>query len=220
MSTSQQAQAYVVAARRSALGRVGGLHRNRRVEDLTAPVIAAALADAHVGAEEVDEIVIGNASQGGNPARLIALAAGLPLTVPALTIDRQCGSGLDAILHAVRGIISGDADIVVAGGAESLSTAPWRIAKPKNVFQMPRFIGMEPIADDIGDVTQPLAASEALARRFQISRAAQDAFAMKSHLRAETAREARRFVGEIVALRGNREEARDESAIGATMEDI
>ena len=141
MSAPKEANAYIVAARRSALGRVGGLHRNRRVEDLAAPVIAAALADARIEPAEVDEVVIGNASQGGNPARLIALAAGLPLSAPALTIDRQCGSGLDAILHAVRAIDHGEAEIVVAGGVESLSTAPWRIAKPKSVFSFPTSSG-------------------------------------------------------------------------------
>ena len=220
MSEARQAQAYIVAARRSALGRIGGLHRNRRVEDLAAPVIAAVLADAGIAVAEVDEIAIGNASHGGNPARLIALAAGLPLTVPALTLDRQCGSGLDAILHAIRAITCGEADVVVAGGAESLSTAPWRIAKPKSVHQMPRFIGIETSSGELADVPPQLRASETLAQRYQISRAAQDAFTMKSHLRADTAREARRFVGEIVPLRANREESRDESAIGAALEEI
>lgn len=220
MLPGSQTSAYIVAARRSAIGRIGGLHRNRRLEDLTAPIIAAALADAKLTAREVDEVVIGNASHGANPARLIALAAGLPETASALTIDRQCGSGLDAILHAIRAVEAGDADVVVAGGAESLSTAPWRIAKPKSVYQTPHFIGLEPTADSRPELPQPLEASEALAKRHHISRAAQDAFALKSHLRADTAREAKRFVGEIVPIRANREEARDESAIGPSMEDI
>lgn len=220
MSARREANAFVVAARRTALGRIGGLHRNRRVEELAAPVIAAALADARLSPADVDEVVIGNASQGGNPARTIALAAGLPLSAPALTIDRQCGSGLDAILHAMRCIDSGEAEVVVAGGVESLSTAPWRIAKPKNVYQLPHFIGIEPPAAGATDVPQPLLASETLAQRHQISRAAQDAFAMKSHLRAETAREMRRFQGELVPFRASREEMRDESAIGASLQDI
>lgn len=220
MSTPTTASAYIVAARRTALGRVGGLHRGRRLEDLAAPVISTALADAHIAASEVDEIVVGNACHGGNPARLVALAAGLPETASALTIDRQCGSGLDAILLAIRTVADGDADVIVAGGVESLSTAPWRIAKPKNLYQTPHFIGLEPTADARPDLPQPLEASEALALRLGISRQAQDAFAMKSHLRAQTARDARRFVGEIVPLRANREEARDESAIGPSLDDI
>ena len=214
------APAYIVAARRTALGRVGGLHRTRRLEDLTAPVITAALADANVKPSEVDEIVIGNTSQGGNPARLIALSASLPETSPAITLDRQCSSGLDAILHAIRTIAGGEADVIVAGGADSVSTAPWRIAKPKNLYQTPHFIGIEPGADSRPDIPQPLEASEALAVRLGISRQAQDTFTMKSHLRAQTARDARRFVGEIVPIRANREEARDESAIGPSLEDI
>ena len=220
MGSPTPASAYIVAARRTALGRIGGLHRGRRLEDLAAPVISAALADAKLQPSEVDELVFGNASQGGNPARLVALASGLPETASALTIDRQCGSGLDAILHAIRTVADGDAEVIVAGGAESLSTAPWRIAKPKNLYQTPHFIGFEPSADARPDLPQPLEASEALALRLGISRQAQDAFAMKSHLRAQTARDARKFVGEIVPIRANREEARDESAIGPSLDDI
>ena len=212
--------AYIVAARRSALGRVGGLHRNRRIEDLAAPVIEAALRDAGVERRDVDEIVIGNASHGANPARLVALSAGLPLSAPALTLDRQCASGLDAVLHALNAIDRGEADVIVAGGVESLSTAPWRIAKPRSVFQLPHFIGMDAPPLNGGDVPQTLVAAEALAERHQISRAQQDAFTMKSHLRAERAREAKAFAGEIVAFRASREEMRDESAIGASLDDI
>src|SRR5919198_706432 len=103
-------------------------------------VLLAALSDAQLAPERVEEIILGNANAGGNPARLIALAAGLPETASALTIDRQCGSGLDAILAAIRTIVGGEADVIVAGGAESLSTAPWRIAKPKSLHQLPHFI--------------------------------------------------------------------------------
>ena len=125
--------AYIIAARRSALGRVGGLHKGRRIEELCAPIVAAALHDAGINADRVDEVIVGNATQGGNPARLIALAAGLSDSVPAATIDRQCGSGLDAILAAIRAIAAGDAEVIVAGGAEAISTAPWRVAKPRTL---------------------------------------------------------------------------------------
>ncbi|MEL7048613.1 MAG: acetyl-CoA C-acyltransferase, partial [Pseudomonadota bacterium] len=126
-----QSSAYIIAARRTALGRVGGLHRHRRVEDLAAPVVGQVLDDAGLTSSDVEELIIGNASQGGNPARLIALASGLPLSTSALTLDRQCASGLDAILTGAAAVERGDATVVVAGGAESLSTAPWRIAKPR-----------------------------------------------------------------------------------------
>lgn len=212
--------AYIVAARRTAIGRVGGLHRARRIEDLTAPVIVAALEDCRLSPEQVDEIVIGSATQGGNPARLIALAAGLPDTVPAASIDRQCGSGLDAILAAARSICLGEANVIVAGGADSLSTAPWRIAKPRNLYQLPHFLRLEPGADENSEESTSLEGGEALSRRFSIGRERQDAWVVRSHLKAETARAARRFVGEIVPLRANPDEARDQSAGDPSSSDL
>ncbi|MGQ0673986.1 MAG: thiolase family protein [Hyphomicrobium sp.] len=205
-------KSYIVAARRTALGRVGGLHRNRRVDDLAAPVVQAVLDDCRVAPGDVDEIIIGNASEGGNPARLIALAAGLPERVAAATIDRQCGSGLDAILTASRLVASGEASVIVAGGAEALSMAPWRIAKPKSLYQLPHFMRLEPATSDSSDEPQFFEASELLSQRLGIGRVRQDAYAVRAHLKAEAARTAKRFVGEIVPLRGNAEEARDQSA--------
>jgi acetyl-CoA C-acetyltransferase len=214
------APTYIVSARRSALGRIGGLHRARRVEDLAAPVIAAALADCGVKAREVEEIIVGNASEGANPARLIALTAGMSETCAATTVDRQCGSGLEAIVSAVRIIACGEAAVVVAGGAESLSNAPWRIAKPKTLYQVPHFLRLEPGAADQTDEPQLFAASEALSRRLGLSRIEQDSWALKSHMRAGAAREQRRFVGEIVPLRANPDEARDQSAVEPGLEDL
>jgi acetyl-CoA C-acetyltransferase len=205
--------AYIVAARRSALGRIGGLHRNRRIEDLAAPVVRAALDDCSVSPDRVDEVIIGNASAGGNPARLIALAAGLPEAAAASTVDRQCASGLDAILSAARLISLGEADVIIAGGAESLSTAPWRIAKPKSLYQIPHFIGIEPFASEKTPEMPHFEAAEDLARSLSITRQQQDAYAIKSYLKAQSAREGRRFVGEIVPFKANVEEARDQSAV-------
>lgn len=216
----QQINAYIVAARRSALGRIGGLHRSRRIDALTGPVIQAALADSKINPAEIDEVIIGNATEGGNPARLIALAAGLSEDVSATSIDRQCSSGLAAILAGIRTIGSGDAAIVVAGGAESLSTAPWRVLKPRSLYQTPQFLRYEPAMTDAPDEPQPFEASEALASSRNLGRSVQDQWALKSFLSAEAAREARRFVGEIVALRGNAEEARDQSAIVPDADDI
>ena len=212
---------YIIAARRTALGRVGGLHRNRRIESLTAPVIAAALEDCHLAPDRVDEIIIGNATQGGNPARLIALAAGLPECASALTIDRQCASGLDAIVTACRAVADGQAAVIAAGGAEAISTAPWRIAKPKTLYQLPRFIGVEPAMMDESEEPHLFEASEELSQRLNIAREQQDAWALLSHLKAESARENRKFVGEIVPLRSAPEEAKDQSAsAGAEPEDF
>jgi len=203
---------YIIAARRTALGRVGGLHRNRRIEALAAPIVTAVLEDGGLDASEVDEIILGNSMQGGNPARLIGLAAGLPETVSAITIDRQCASGLDAILAACRTVERGEASVIIAGGAESISTAPWRIAKPKSLYQLPHFIGVEPRAEDNNEDPQLFEASELLSQRLEISRDQQDQWSLRSHLKAGMAQEKRKFVGEIVPLRGNAEEARDQSA--------
>lgn len=212
--------AYIIAARRSAIGRIGGLHRNRRLETLTAPVVQAALDDARLKGEAVDEVIIGNATLGGNPARLIALATGIRDTASASTIDRQCGSGLDAILSAIRIVGTGDADVIVAGGAESPSTAPWRIAKPRSLYQVPYFIGVEPTGFENADEPQLFEASEALADRLAIGRDQQDAYALRSHMNARKARDERRFVGEIVPLRPTPEEARDQSANEPTLEEL
>lgn len=180
---------------------------------MAAPIVQTVLADCGVAPERVEELLIGNASAGGNPARTVALASGLPEATAAATIDRQCGSGLDAILSAARAIALGEASIIVAGGAESLSTAPWRIAKPKSLYQLPHFISLEPSASEPPAETDAFEAAEDLARSLKITRARQDAFAVKSHLKAERARLDRRFVGEIVPLRSNPEEARDQSAV-------
>lgn len=220
MTASTPPAAYLIAARRTALGRVGGLHRNRRIEDLAVPLVTAVLGDAKVEAGRVEELILGNTTAGGNPARLVALAAGLPETSSAMTIDRQCGSGLDAILLAIRHVAAGESDVVIAGGAESVSTAPWRIAKPKSLYQLPHFISLEPAVVDAHDGGQPFEASEALARKLGIGRARQDAWVLMSHARAQQARDRRRFVGEILPLRGNAEEARDQSAIDPSPEDV
>jgi acetyl-CoA C-acetyltransferase len=200
---------YVVAARRSALGRIGGLHRSRRIEDLAAPVLAAALADARLSASDVDEFLLGNVTQGGNPARLVALAAGLPDKTPAATIDRQCASGLDAIVAALRMVSAGEADVVVAGGAESLSTAPWRIARPRTIHQQPRFITL--IEDGVSPDAIALGPQEQLAERYQISRLVQDSYVLASRKRAAKAHAAKHFQNEIVPIRNAPAEGKDEN---------
>lgn len=212
--------AYIVAARRTALGRVGGLHARRRIEDLTAPVVRAVLGDSKINPAIVDGVILGNATEASNPARLVALASGLPETAAALTIDRQCASGLDAIVAACRMIAAGESDVIVAGGAEALSTAPWRVAKPKHLHQLPRFLGLEPVTADPSGEPMLFEASERLARDLKIDRAKQDEIALRSHLAALAARDAKRFVGEIVPMRSSPDEARDEMVRDLTLEDI
>ncbi|MGI9426596.1 MAG: thiolase family protein [Hyphomicrobiaceae bacterium] len=220
MVPEAEPKAYIVAARRTALGRIGGLHRTRRVEALAAPVISALLDDAKLDATKVDEIIVGNATAGGNPARLVALAAGLPETINASTVDQQDASGLVAIIQAMRLVGHGDANIVIAGGAESISTAPWRVARPRNAHQMPHFISPEPLSQMSADRPIPVEATEQLARTLRISRHRQDAFTASSMERAIAARKAQRFADEIVPLRARIEEARDQSTEACDIDEL
>jgi acetyl-CoA C-acetyltransferase len=206
------AKAVIIAARRTAIGKAGGLHRARRLDALAAPVIRAVLADARLDPADVDEIVIGNAAGGGgNPARLIALAAGLPETVPALSLDRQCASGLDAIVTAARLIETGGAEAVLAGGAESPSTAPWRVEKPPSLHGgPPRFFSQAAFTPAGADDPGMIEAAENVAREYAVSRERQDAFALESHRRAISAQQDGRLATEIVALGRDERESVDE----------
>ena len=205
-------RAIIIAARRTAIGRIGGLHRARRIEELGAPVIESVIADSGLQGADIAEVVIGNAAGGGgNPARLVALSAGLPEAVPALTIDRQCASGLDAILHGARLIMTGAADAVIAGGAESPSTAPWRVAKPRSLYAgLPRFFDQAPFAPPEAGDPQMVEGAENVARAHGIGRQSQDAYALKSHQKAVSAEARGAFDAEIVPLAGGAIERRDE----------
>jgi acetyl-CoA C-acetyltransferase len=204
--------AVLVSARRSAIGRVGGLHRSRRIEELAEPVLRAVLVDAGCKASQVNGIILGNTTAGNKAARAIGLAAGLPETSYALTLDSQCASGLEAIIDAARRIAAGEAECLIAGGAESISTAPWRIGRPKNPYQMPHFIGYNAPGTEAGGGAEAFEADESLARQLDISRGAQDAYVMHAQLVAEQARERRQFIGEIVGQRATPEEMRDQTA--------
>ena len=212
--------AFLVAARRTALGRIGGLHRNRRVQDLAGPVIAEALKDVGLSPAQVDRLIVGNASETGNPARLVALTSGLPDGVPALTVDQQCASGLAAILDAIRCVATGEAEVIVAGGAEAISMAPWQVAKPRALHQTPRFVALSAGNEDSADAALGLEADEHLGRRLKLSRQQQDDFALRSHLKAAIARDARRFLKEIVPLKATADEGRDQSATEPELQDL
>lgn len=205
-------KAIIIAARRTAIGRVGGLHRARSLADLAAPPIRAVLADAHLDPADAGEVIIGNAAGGGgNPARLIALAAGLPAAVPAYTIDRQCASGLDAVIAAARLIETGGAHAVIAGGAESPSTAPWRVEKPSNLYtEMPRFFHQAMFAPPGMDDPGMIEAAENVAREYGIDRERQDGWALESHRRAMESQQAGVFAEEIAPLGSAPAESIDE----------
>jgi acetyl-CoA C-acetyltransferase len=172
----------IVLARRTAFGRRNGVFGRLRAEDLLAPVLAAVVSEAGVPASAVDDVIIGNAvGGGGNVARLAALTAGLPASVPGLTVDRQCGSGLEAIVLACRLVAAGAGDLYFAGGVESCSTAPLRAHRLTSSPGQPDFFDRVRFAPDaVGDPDMGVAA-ENVADRYGISRQRQDAFALRSH---------------------------------------
>ncbi|CAA0087388.1 putative acetyl-CoA acyltransferase [Starkeya nomas] len=182
-------RAFLLAARRTAVAPRGGAFREVEAHDLAAPVLHACLADAGLAPEAVDHVILGNAlSGGGNVARLAALAAGLPDSVPALTLDTQCCSGLDAIMLAARLVESGAARAVLAGGVESWSRAPLRARRPKAPGEEPVFYERPPFAPWPERDPDLVTAMAALARAQGIAREAQGAFAVASHAAALAAR--------------------------------
>jgi acetyl-CoA C-acetyltransferase len=201
----------VVSATRTAGGRIGGGIKDVQPEDLSKIVIIDALKRAGVEPEAVDEVIFGQAKQSAdaaNLARVAALKAGLPVEVPAYTVMRQCGSGLQAINNAAQLIMLGLADIVVAGGVESMSNAPYYLRNARygygagnavlvdsNTESQPRSQPFEVY----GNLTMGLTA-ENLAEKFGISREEQDAFSMESQERAFAAIESGKFAQEIVPV--------------------
>lgn len=174
--------AVILAARRSAVAPRGGAFSAVRIEELGAPVLRAALADAGLAPEAVDELIVANAlGAGGNPARRVALAAGLPETVAGLSIDRQCVGGLDAILVARALVDSGAARVVVAGGVESYSQRPLR-AMPGPSGPLP--YDQAPFTPWPDRDPEMGAAAAALADRLAIGAQAQAAWAVGSHAKA------------------------------------
>lgn len=175
--------AWIIAARRSPVMPRGGAFAGLAVQDLAAPVIRAVLADAGLDVGQVDELILSNAlGGGGNPARVAALAAGLPDRVAGLSIDRQCAGGLDAIRLAAALVDAGLADVVIAGGAESYSRRPLRLAQ--NPGQAPMPYDQPPFTPWPERDPEMTAAAAALAHRLGISRARQEAWAIRSHARA------------------------------------
>lgn len=173
----------VVLVRRTAFGRAGGMFRGIEAHDLLAPVLASAVSGTgHAGL--IDDVIIGNAvGGGGNVARLAALTAGLPLRVPGITLDRQCASGLDAVILACRLIASGAGSWYLAGGVESCSTSPLR-AHWSSSRVAPDFYARARFAPDVLGDPDAGEAAENVARAYGIGRARQDAYALQSHRRA------------------------------------
>jgi acetyl-CoA C-acetyltransferase len=190
--------ARLIAARRTAVVPRNGAFARLSIEDLAAPVLLACLGDAGIDPDQVDEVILSNAlGAGGNPARRVALAAGLPETVAGLTTDRQCAGGLDAILLARALIDSGAADVILAGGVESYSRRPLRLRTdpdggPPVPYDQAPFTPWPDRDPDMAD------AAEALAQRLRIPRQRQEAWAADSHAKALAAD----LSAEIVPLNG------------------
>lgn len=189
----------IIAARRTGIRRANGALKGLRAHQLLAPVLTQLLAESNVPAEAVTDVVIGNAvGGGGNIARLSLLEAGLPVSVPGLSVDRQCGSGLDAIVLAARMVAGGGSPVYLAGGVESISTAPLR-AHRNDDGEPEFFTRAQFVPHSFGDPDMGVAA-ENVAARFGISRDRQDAFSLASHQRAVAAGKAGLFDREITPL--------------------
>jgi acetyl-CoA C-acetyltransferase len=201
----------IVSAVRTAVGRLGGGLKDVEPEDLGKLVISEALSRAQVEPEAVEEVILGQTKQSAdaaNLARVAALKAGLPVEVPAYTVMRQCGSGLQAVHNAAETIMIGQADIVVAGGVENMSKAPYYLRGARygygagnavlvdsNTESQPRSQPYEVY----GNLTMGLTA-ENLSTKYGISREEQDAFALQSQERAFAAIESGRFTDEIIPV--------------------
>ncbi len=203
--------AFLVDGVRTPQGRYGGALAGIRADDLAALVVSEVVRRTGLAADAVDEVILGCANQAGednrNVARMALLLAGLDPSVPGYTVNRLCASGLTAIASAAQAVRTGEADVVVAGGVESMTRAPWVMAKPGTPWARPgevvdsslgwRFAN--PCFDSkttlsMGETAEEVAALDG------ISREDSDAFALRSHQRAVAATEAGRFAREIVAV--------------------
>ena len=207
------ARAVVLSAVRTPIGRYGGALSSVRPDDLAAVVIGAAVERAGVEPGSIDDVYLGCANQAGednrNVARMSSLLAGLPDSVPGVTLNRLCASGLSAVVSASHAIMAGDAEIAVAGGVESMSRAPLVMAKPDSSFPRgnqtvwdttlgwrfpnPRLEERFPL-ESMGET------GENVAERYGVSREEQDAFALRSQRRWAEAQEAGRFADELVPV--------------------
>ena len=208
-------EAVIVATARTPMGRYGGQLKDVRPDDLAAIVLRQACDRAHVKPDEVEDVILGCANQAGednrNVARMALLLAGFPVEVPGQTVNRLCGSGMQATITAAREIQAGAAEIVVAGGVESMTRAPWVMVKPGGGFQRgPQTLYdtalgwrlVNPKMAAMYGTLQMGETAERVAQKYEVSREDQDAFALRSHQRAVAAQRSGRLAEEIVAVDG------------------
>jgi acetyl-CoA acetyltransferase family protein len=219
---------YLVGGVRTPSGRYGGALAHIRPDDLAAFVVAEVLRREGIDAADVDQVVLGAANQAGednrNVARMAALLAGLPDEVAGFTVNRLCASGLQAVASAAAMVATGEADLVVAGGVESMTRAPWVIGKPATAWARPgavhdtalgwRLVNPRMRELDGGEATLSLgAATEKLARRYGVSRVESDEYAARSQILAAAAWERGDFARETLTVEtpGGVALARDET---------
>lgn len=213
--TDRLRDVYVVDAVRTPIGKYGGALSGVRSDDLAAHVLGALVSRTpDLDPARIDDVFFGNANGAGEEnrdvARMAVLLAGLPVTVPGATVNRLCGSGMEAVIQAARAIAVGDASIAVAGGVESMSRAPWVVPKPERAFPAGH---QEMFSTTLGwrmvnprmpkEWTVALGeGAELVADRYGIDREAQDAFALESHRKAARAWDAGLYDAEIALVDG------------------
>ncbi|HUZ85613.1 MAG TPA: acetyl-CoA C-acyltransferase [Candidatus Baltobacterales bacterium] len=205
--------AVIVATVRTPMGRYGGQLKDMRPDDLAAIVLKEVCKRAHIEPSEVEDVIMGCANQAGednrNVARMGLLLAGFPVDVPGQTVNRLCGSGMQATIAAAREIQAGGAEVVIAGGVESMTRAPWVMPKPDSGY--PRgpqtaydtALGwrlVNPKMAEMYGTIQMGETAERVAQKYEISREDQDAFALRSHQRAVAAQRSGRLAEEIVSV--------------------
>lgn len=195
----------IVSAARTAVGKFGGSLSSVPASDLGAAVIAEVIKRAKLQPDQVSEVILGQVLQAGggqNPARQASIKAGLPHAVPAMTINKLCGSGLKAVMLGVQGIRDGDTDIVVAGGQESMTRAPHVLPNSRDGQRMGEWKMLDSmLIDGLTDAFHQYhmgVTAENIAKKYGISREVQDALALQSQQQAVAAQDAGRFKDEIV----------------------
>ena len=200
-------EAVIISAVRTPVGKFLGALKSFKATDLGAIVVREAVKRAGVKPEDVDEVIMGCVIQAGlgqNPARQAALHGGLPDKVSAVTVNKVCGSGLKAVMMAAQGVQLGDTEIVVAGGMESMSNAPYLLPKAREGYRLGHGKLLDSVIQDglwcAFDDQHMGCTGELVAERFDVSRAAQDEYALNSHRKASAAIKSGRFKEEIVPV--------------------
>jgi 3-oxoadipyl-CoA thiolase len=210
---AQQDEVVILSAVRTPIGKYAGALKDVRPDDLAALVIAQAMKRAGVAPEAVEDVILGCANQAGednrNIARMALLLARLPVSVPGQTINRLCASSLQAINSATNALRAGEGEVIVAGGVESMTRAPYVLGKPDTAFARGRMelqdttLGWRFINPKLSELYYPYSMGETaenVAERYKVSREEQDAFALQSHQRAIAAIDDGRFKDEIVPV--------------------